>query len=644
MMRILGIDVDSVSITPDVVAQILTDAHADGRLPHHWLLDSDSSVVEVAVGTVSQCWIGADLRSGIGRKPTVAHPVMAAAPISFNFRSSALLADTGICGVGVVNLAIIISSPVNRGSVPPQFTNSIRLDFSPTVDADISLSPLAPVPQDRIKAAILGYIKLVFSGTYPVPDEINALLAREGALHIATTHLPTPQLIIRQLQIERDVHGRRVFRTDPTIGVPFQNGQATNWCIVAEADRLGNIASRLVNKMQELNGNASTLRPENVSLSEGEIRITRHNATQQKLVRIRPGKVAGHQIPCDVLEGEPDAAIQATKVDLLELLRLRQPDGDKRSIATTQAISSRLIASLSHCSVKTSGIHFHGSLYRNAAAESPISHFDWYRRPNSVNSVTLYGMQSWSPASRITQASWDFGDGTTVESSGGQLALVVSHDYSLGGRFTCKLSVTDSVGRQAISSQFIDLSALRIQVGSPIINSDNTFTSMIRITCGNAPVENARLTIKRGDESDSEFVSDANGWIAFRSDSVAPYAISPSKRDPRDRYIGRVFQSEVTWQCNRREGGMIFLDQATYRQVCEAKQACSRATLVSQHLPATQRETANSLLLETRRALQAGILPRWFTSDAMQLSRQNVGTLQSLRQYIDELLITRLSL
>lgn len=89
-------------------------------------------------------------------------------------------------------------------------------------------------------------------------------------------------------------------------------------------------------------------------------------------------------------------------------------------------------------------------------------------------SVIFDGSASSSPNGTITNYSWNFGDGTTAQGAS------VSHLYPLVGSFNAVLTVTDSAGKTATSSN------IAITVSAALGNPTASFTT--NVTTGNAPL------------------------------------------------------------------------------------------------------------------------------------------------------------
>lgn len=614
-MQIAGINVDSLHITPEVVAEILRDAHAQGTLPHHWMLDLPGRVLEVALGATQRCWIGTDLRSGIGRKPTVAHPLMAAAPIAFNLRASGTLADQGICGTGTINLAVLMTPPINRGSVPAKFENSIRLDFSPTTGSDITLFAAQAIPEQDVRNAMLAYVKLVFSGTYPLPTGLNESLRREGAVHVTTSLSPVPQVIVRKLEIPRDEKGRRIFSSDPPVGVLFGPQEGASWQVVATVPtlgiaflRLGEAVQRLMWKGSSADDNAAS--PPAVKALDGAISITENHAGKKsaRAIRLVPQSVYAGKLMCSLADSARSIPLRANAqaIDLIQALRGNgAAEADNR---LDRPFGFRLRASLLQCDVRGSGLKFRGTAFRDTAQEVPVSDFTWYRMPGSVDTVTFYAMTSWSPASDIVAAEWDFGDGTVLSSSGQQLALVASHAYPRDGIYACTLKVTDSAGRQASSRQNVELGALRFVLATPRVQLDGRLTTRLRVTSGNTPAAGAQFSFPGHPMQ----TLDGDGFVIIDDSDAVPFGVVGISDGTMVR-LGAAATAMVTWVGRQFSADMTVVDRATYLEIVRTTQICNRTIGSLSRFPRTDGSAHLASLAEkTKRALRLGQLPAWY--------------------------------
>lgn len=80
-----------------------------------------------------------------------------------------------------------------------------------------------------------------------------------------------------------------------------------------------------------------------------------------------------------------------------------------------------------------------------AAVAKPVARFRMPARARTRRAVSFNGSPSHESGGRIVSWRWSFGDGTTAS------GRKVRHTYHRAGRFTVRLTVTDTSGQKASS-------------------------------------------------------------------------------------------------------------------------------------------------------------------------------------------------
>ncbi len=110
--------------------------------------------------------------------------------------------------------------------------------------------------------------------------------------------------------------------------------------------------------------------------------------------------------------------------------------------------------------------------------------------------VTFDASQSFDPDGTIASYLWDFGDGTTANTS------LVTHTYTTGGVFDVKLTLTDDLGA-------ISIETLAVVANDPTVNHDPVAGLQVSSTSGSVPL---KVTLDASASTDQDGDELAFSW------------------------------------------------------------------------------------------------------------------------------------
>lgn len=452
-MTLAGVPVDSIHITPDVATEILRDAHASGRLPHHRVLDDANRVTEVAIGSPRLCWIGVNKRRGSGRNGVEDYPLMVSIPVVLNTRDNRTIGDLGRNALAVVSVAMLYEVPVHNGTVPPWLKDSMRVDCTSTTLGDIEINGLVDPDLSAVKAQLLQFVVRTFSGTFPMPASITSAVSFSPAIQIIAVPGPSPKLVVREYSevVDRDA---AIGESDLRAIVGQREGAA--WSAIVSKARAGPMMTAALSGIGRL-----------PSLSEVPASLA------QRVVALTHPQLPG--APFD----------------------------------------SAVLARLSHAQVQGGNLLLHGSVDRIAVNTNALAVCSVLRDGAHLTRFTFYALQSWSPTSELVSASWDFGDGATVFSQGQDFSLVVSHDFAGAGTYNVSLTVADALGQSARTTIPVVVGGTTIQISPSRLRSGDILETIITVRSGNTPLSGVEVNVTHDDKS-INLETDSHGRATYR--------------------------------------------------------------------------------------------------------------------------------
>ena len=430
-MTLAGIPVNSIHITPDIVTELLRDAHAKALIPHHRCLDEGNRLTEISIGCVRRCWLAADVRRGHGRHGVEDYPLMAEIPVTINTRDNRAFGSPGTNAIAVVSLAILFEVPAYRGVVPPWLKDSIIVTCSATTNEDIVVTGLSDPDLAAVKAQLFRYVVQVFSGTFPLPHGVSDAISVATALEISSSPGPHARLVLRNHE------GANANRSKLRPAVGQSEGAA--WSAVVSTKNMNNGLAMALKYLVHAPNSAlvAPMMSQRVTLSLFSGPAATVNGAVE--ARLSHSESIGEEV---VVHGTVNRRAGATApVAVFTVLR----DGESN--------------------------------------------------PATLMRYTFYALQSWSPSSEIIRASWEFGDGATLSSRDDRLALVVSHDYAIAGSYQVVLTVEDILGRTSQVTHSVVVGGLALHVARPSILSDGRLETKITLLSGHTPVPGAAITL-----------------------------------------------------------------------------------------------------------------------------------------------------
>jgi len=617
---------DSLHITPEAIRELLIGLHRNEELYHHYLLDVGDYVLEVAVQAVRRCWIETAKRSGSGRHPIVTYPVMCSTPLLFNLRSASALADEGFSGQATINLALIFEPPAHMGVVPPKFVHSVRLDFTPTQEADVVLPPNVPIA-DRLKRAMLQFAKETFSGTYPLPEGELRDLSAQGPLEIVSVLDPQPQLVVRLLRPLRDASGRRL-PTEVPKGVRLGSPGEAQWHLVVGPERVqAALRKALFQALPEgLRGHFDSREASKAIFSDGVLTSQFKKAGTDSIpISVR----------ADTLEsGSPRWTIEAPSVGLCATKALAslipQPEKEMRLLTPDEPTILRGITfNLASHQIQRTGLHMSGYVGQ-AAVAAPVAEFAWFRKPSTALTVTFYAFRSWCPGSSIQEVTWDFGDGSVQTSRADNVELAVTHTFASNGPYTVRLRITDEAARQVLVEHQVTLGTLQIQAAHPIVTAQGTMRSRVHVTSGNSPLADTEVSIES-----------VLGNVVVRTDEFgfaeikAPFAVFPGKLTPNAtgrHQIGAAASLTIVSSRKRSSFPISVMDKETHAAILDTTALCRQHGNPQQPPDNRINSFAIQQLGRRARSLEAalwrGEMPSWWRSGRELQSSHRASALE----------------
>jgi hypothetical protein len=119
----------------------------------------------------------------------------------------------------------------------------------------------------------------------------------------------------------------------------------------------------------------------------------------------------------------------------------------REAVSAGRVIGANLQLAPTSVEHRAGGVIVHGNVLVNSTLPSPVAFFR--EIPGRVPGTLIFNAaESWAPGAEILEYQWTFGDGQSASFTGAQRKIAVEHTYA-AGRYTCCLTIRDSLGRTA---------------------------------------------------------------------------------------------------------------------------------------------------------------------------------------------------